>query len=326
MGSRPGAAAHRLSSAFRGGFASEWAACALQQSAACNVIRLQVGEARLTAQVPKMVQAYDVVPIRYTLTTKAGSRRAAVVATAFEDAAKAKGRKLYDLGVPGNMDVKVEYLGSVSGDIQRDKYVPLTADPKTPVSPYPIFTQDPLVRTGDIRSADLVWYKWKLTNTGDTILDPEASAPASANPRWSGSTPQAGRKWKATPINIYVRFLNYLYPGESVELWTMFYAPKLGLGHFYGLQPGNYRLDFNVDVRLHRVWHWAVNIWGGTAIARLGVPLTCTEKEARSRCRKNLSAPTKAARPCRDTSRPMRSLCPPSMSSPPRRKTRRRMA
>ncbi len=246
--------------------------------AACNVIRLQVAEARLTAQVPKMVQAYDVVPIRYTLTTKAGSRRAAVVATAFEDAAKAKGRKLYDLGVPGNMDVKAEYLGSVSGDIQRDKYVPLTADPKTPVSPYPIFTQDPLVRTGDIRSADLVWYKWKLTNTGDTIFDPEGLSACFGEPSLVRLDAAGREEWKATPINIYVRFLNYLYPGESVELWTMFYAPKLGLGHFYGLQPGNYRLDFNVDVRLHRVWHWAVNIWGGTAIARLSVPLTCTEK------------------------------------------------
>lgn len=246
-------------------------------NAPCSVVRLQTGNARLTAKVPKMVQAYDVVPIHYTLTTKPGNRRTAVVATTFEDAAKSKGRKLYDLNVPGNMDVKVEYLGSVSGDLKRDTYIPLTADPKTPVSPYPNYSRDPLVRTSDIRSADLVWYKWRLTNTGDTILDPEGLSACFCEPVLSKLDAAGKEEWRATAINIYVRFLNYLYPGESVELWTMFYAPEFGIGHFYGLQPGNYRLDFNVMVRLHRVWHWAVNIWGGTPIARLSVPITCTE-------------------------------------------------
>lgn len=248
------------------------------KAAACNVVRLQVGDARLTAQVPKMVGAYDAVPIRYTLSTKAGTRRTAVSVTAFEDAARAKGKKLYDLNVPGNMDVKVDYLGSVSGDLARDTYIPLTADPNGPISPYPNFRHDPLVRTGDIRAAELVWFKWRLTNTGDTILDPEGLSACFGTPALFKVDAEGKEEWRANAINQYVRFLTYLYPGESVELWTMFYAPKLGLGRFYGVQPGNYRLDFSVDVRLHRVWHWAVNIWGGTPIARLSVPFTCTEK------------------------------------------------
>lgn len=245
---------------------------------ACTTVKLQVDGMRLAAQVPKMAQAYDVIPIYYTLTTKAGSRRVAVEATAFEDAAKTRGRKLYDLSIPGDLNVKVEYLGSVAGDIHTDQYVPLTGDPKAPVSPFPIFSQDPLVRSGEIRRADIVWYKWKITNTGDTILDPEGFGACFGEPWLIKLDDKGGEEWKANCINLYVRFLNYIYPGESTELWTVFYVPKNLPDSVYGIRPGNYRLDFKVDVRLHQRWDWGTNIWGGTEIARVSVPLKVTEK------------------------------------------------
>lgn len=253
---------------------------AYYKNASSQTVRLQVGDSKLVAQVPRMVRAYDVVPIPYTLTTKGGGvRQTAVVATAFEDTSKTKGRQLYDLNVPGNMDVKIDYLGSVSSNILKDKYIPLTPDAKSPISPFPIYTRDPLVRSGEVRAADLVWYKWKITNTGDTILDPEGFSACFGQPQLTKLDNAGKDEWTANAVNIYVRFLNYLYPGESTEVWTLFYAPKhKEISRFQGLEGGDYRLDFSVAARLYRTYHWGVNIWGGTEIARLSVLLKATEK------------------------------------------------
>ena len=30
-----------------------------------------------------------------------------------------------------------------------------------------------MVRSSNVREADLVWFKFRITNTGDTVLDPE---------------------------------------------------------------------------------------------------------------------------------------------------------
>jgi len=249
------------------------------ENAACTAVKLQVGGAEIVAQVPKMARAYDIVPITYTLTTSPGGRRVAVEATAFADSAKADNKNLYDLAIPGKMDVKIEYLGSVTGEIHADQYVPLTPDPKTPASPY-IFSHDPLVRSGEIRAGPLVWFKWKLTNSGDTILDPEGFGAAFGEP-WLTRLADDGREeWKARPINLFVRFLNYLYPGESAEIWTLFSIPQNPPDAAFGLTPGNYRLDFKLLARLNHVWEWSTNIWGGTEVARLSVPLRVSENGA----------------------------------------------
>jgi hypothetical protein len=54
---------------------------------------------------------------------------------AFEDPSKAGDKALYDLAIPGDMGVKIEYLGSVSADLDDENYIPLTADPENPDQP-----------------------------------------------------------------------------------------------------------------------------------------------------------------------------------------------
>ena len=59
------------------------------------------------------------VPITYQLTFEDGEGAfpVAVEATAFEDESRRKGRDLYDLCLPGKIDLEVEYLGSITAHL-----------------------------------------------------------------------------------------------------------------------------------------------------------------------------------------------------------------
>lgn len=242
----------------------------------------KIGDCVLEYSVPKTARAYDVVPVRYRLKRPSDARRCAVEAVAFEDAKKAAGKPLYDLAIPGNMDVKVEYLGSVSADFDQESYIPLTPDPKAPVSPFPPYKRDSMVRSSTVRQAQVVWFKFRITNTGDTILDPEGFGAAFTEPRLAKLDKDGKEEWSAGTVNQYERFLTYLYPGDSVEIWANFYTPKLGGQWCRGLTEGDYRLDLRMLYRYHREYHWGINIWTGAEFARLTVPLKVAKAAART--------------------------------------------
>lgn len=228
----------------------------------------------LTVEVPRAARAYDVVPVRYRLQQPAADRRCAVEAVAFEDARKADGRPLYDMAIPGDLGVRIEYLGSICADNIPGRYVPLTPDPKTPVSPYPHFRRDPMVRSGTIRQAQLVWFKFRVTNTGDTILDPEGFGASFASPVLHRLQADGSDEWIAQPINLFERHLGYLYPGQSWDCWVHFWCPKFGTEYNHGLKEGNYRVEFPMLYRYHREYSWGVNIWAGAPWCRLEMPIT----------------------------------------------------
>lgn len=234
---------------------------------------IKLGDYTLDYAVPKTAGAYDMVPINYKLIQPAGARRAAMEAVAFEDPAKAGDKPLYDLTIPGDLGVKLDYLGSVCADFDEGSYIPLTADGKAPISPFPPLKRDEMVRAATIRPAKAVWFKFRITNTGDTILDPEGFGAAFAEPILRKLDADGKEEWSAQPVNDRERFLNYLYPGDSVELWTNFFCPRLG-DHNRGLKEGNYRVEFRMLYRYHREWNYWVNIWNGAEFARLEVPIT----------------------------------------------------
>ena len=126
---------------------------------------------------------------------------------------------MYDLAIPGDLRVNIEYLGSVSADYDMAHYIFLTPDPKTPVSPFPALKRDPPVLSSTVRTADAVWFKFRITNTGDTILGPEGFASTCAWPQITCLDLSGKPKWTAGTENVYERQLNYIYPGESVEQW-----------------------------------------------------------------------------------------------------------
>ncbi|MHB1000407.1 MAG: beta-galactosidase [Armatimonadota bacterium] len=238
---------------------------------------VSIGEYKLDFSVPKKVRAYDVIPVRYTLNQPAGAREVAIEAVAFEDTKKAGKKPLYDMTIPGDLQVKIDFLGSVSADYLNDKYIPLTADPKSPTSPFPPIKRDPMVRSSTIREALAVWFKFRITNTGDTILDPDGFGASFVSPVITRIGKDGKPEWTAQPVNLYVRQLNYIYPGESVELWTGFWCPRLG-SHNWGLTEGDYIVAFPMMYRYHREFNWWVNIWGGAEFARFEMPIKVTKE------------------------------------------------
>ena len=239
--------------------------------------KLKLEENVLSVKTPRRARAYDVIPIHISLEQAAGNGRVAVEAVAFEDHQKAGDKPLYDLSIPGNMNIKIEYLGSICADYQQDKYIPLTPDPNTPISPFPPYIRDEFVCSSTIRPSDVVWFKFKITNTGDTIFDPEGFAGSFAEPYLYKFDPNGREIWKAKPVNLFVRQLNYIYPGESVEQWVNFQCPEGSTGGL-GLAEGNYRVDYRMVCRFYDKYDWEANIWSGTEFARLEVPITVKAK------------------------------------------------
>lgn len=242
--------------------------------------RLSLGECTLRYSIPRSARAYDVIPIHYTLDRPGGNRRAAVEAVAFEEPERAGDKPLYDLAVPGNLQVKIDYLGSVSADFNDEAYVPLTTDPRTPISPFPPYKRDDMVRSGTIRSAQAVWFKFRLTNVGDTVLDPDGFGASFAQPLVYAVDETGKETQVAGTINNFERHLNYLYPGESVEHWINFYnAPG---GWVRGMKPGDYKIHFRMLFRYYKEFNWGINIWHGAEFARLEVPIKVREKAAQT--------------------------------------------
>ena len=251
----------------------------LYDKAPVNIRTIRLGDYTLDVSTPKKARAYDTIPIRYTLTQPEGARRAAVEAVGFEDEKKAKGKMLYDLAIPGNMGVKIEYLGSVCADFNNGAYIPLTADPKTPISPFPPYKCDPFVKSSTIRAAEGIWFKYRITNTGDTILDPEGFGGSFTCP-WIKKIGKDGKEeWNAQSENLYYRQLDYIYPGESVDQWVHYFCPVLG-DHNRGLTEGEYRIGLTLLYKYHREFNWGINIWHGKDYAFIEVPIKVTKTGA----------------------------------------------
>ncbi len=220
---------------------------------------LKIGKYRAEYSVPSRVRAYDMVPVEYTLTLPAGERRAAFEAVAFEDPKRTGKKATYDMAVPGNMRVKLEYLGSVSGDYTPGTYPYMQKDPKAalPVTAAPI-RRDPLVRSGVFRAADCVWFKFRLTNTGNTILDPEGFGAGLFMP-WIMQVDDEGKDmWKerCRPINLMERHLDYIYPGESFEFWTQFDCSTPFGWPGRQLREGNYVITMDYGYRINKTYDY----------------------------------------------------------------------
>ncbi len=234
--------------------------------------QVRLGDYTLSYELPRKARAYDVIPIRYRLTQPAGARLAAVEAVAFEDPAKAGNQALYDLAIPGKMAMDIEYLGSVSAEYTPETYISMTPDAKAPVSPYPPFKREDLLLSSTIKPAPLIWLKVRLTNTGDTILDPEGFGASFLAPILRKLDAEGKEEWYAQPINLFERQLEYLYPGDSVEEWVHFWCPQFGGEFNHGLKEGDYKLEFRMVYRYNRDYNWGINIWGGAEYALLSMP------------------------------------------------------
>ena len=255
--------------------------------AATQSCKLSTAGFTLRAWVPQTAKAYDVVPIAYELTWEPavgetpGRFPVAVEATAFEDEQRRAGRDLFDLALPGELDLNVEYLGSVTAKLRPQGRHNLTADFSDAPGVYPPFERRPLQRSGVVEAGDLVWFRFRYSNTGNTILDAEGLGGWQFYPELCRKDRAGAWAVVGHPYNLYYRDLEYLYPGESREIWMHFQThPPNETPQNFGLVPGEYLIRVKAVYRNYKRCDTFLNIWEGPTMFVWEMPIA-VEREPR---------------------------------------------
>ncbi len=208
----------------------------------------------LTYSVPTDVTAYDMIPVTYSVTGASNASTPVYVeATTFED----QDGSYYDLCLPGKISLSFDYQGYVSAtnNTKNRPYLSNRLTNDTQGTQYPQYDVDSLVKSDTVPSGQPVWFKFKITNTGNTILDGDGNGTFCFEPvlkNASGTTVM-------TVANLYYRLTEDLYPGESVELYIYF-----GSSSGMSLTAGEYSISINCLVRNEQSKDdWGTKIWGG---------------------------------------------------------------
>jgi len=238
--------------------------------------QLSLGACRVDLQVPERASAYDVVPIPYTLTWKQGSQfPVGVEATAFEDARRRKEKDLYDPSLPHHIDIDAAYLGSVTANVVPGEKQNITADFSDTPKTYPGFTCEPMIRSGSVEEGDLVWFKFHLTNIGDTILSSEGFGGSLLYPELLRKDDNGNYQHYAFSYNMYYRNLKDWYPGESWDPWIIFRVQAKGQPYeYYHLPEGEYKIRLRLTSRLYRSSAPYVDVWDGPVVYTYDQPIT----------------------------------------------------
>ncbi len=257
------------------------------QNVSTNRRTVTLGPFEARFAIPEKAAAYDVVPILYELSWRADNGNPpakfpiAIEAVAFEDESRRKERDLFDLALPGRIDLDVEYLGSITAHLRPNGRHNIKPDMSDQPGRYPPFDRKPFVRSGAVEAGDLVWFKFRYTNTGNTILDPEGLGGCQFYPELLRKGAEGRFKRVGHPYNLYVRDLEYLYPGESHEAWFHFTtAAGEETPQNFGLVPGEYLLRLRLVYRRYTTPAPFINIWDGPPAVIWEMPFR-VEKEAR---------------------------------------------
>ena len=208
----------------------------------------------LNYSLPTDVTAYDLIPITYTLSNASGASTPLYVeATTFED----KTGSYYDLCLPGNVKLAFEYKGYVSAENDTSNRPFLSSNFTKDVqgTQYPQYTASDLVASDTVPSGKPLWFKFKITNTGNTILDGDGNGTFCFKPTLYNVTSQKTTEY----ANRHYRLTEDLYPGESIELY-MYFGSSSGMA----LSAGNYNINVECLVRNEQSNpDWGSKIWDG---------------------------------------------------------------
>lgn len=261
------------------------------QSVPRNSQEIRLANCCLRVEVPRNAAAYDVIPIPYELSWEGGAPAfpLAVEVTAFEDESRRKGRDCHDLNLPGRIDLDVEYLGSITAHLRPNGRHNLKADMSDQPGTYPPFDRRPFVRSGVVEAGDLVWFKLRYTNAGNTILDPEGFGGCLFYPQLLQKQEDGQYAAVGQAYNLYYRDLEYLYPGESHEIWLHLTsnmpgyiegAGKSGTPQGFGIAAGEYKLQLRLFARCYKTSDDFLNIWEGPEMFTWEMPFS-VETQAR---------------------------------------------
>ena len=257
-----------------------------------ETVTLQQGDFVLEAKVPSQIKAYDIVPVSYKLWWPKEASPAfpvSVAAVAFEEEHRRKGRDLFDLALPGDIDLDVEFLGSITAHTIPDAKHQLKSDFSDTPKEYPGFYRKPMVSSSVIEAGDLVWFRFRVTNTGNTILDANGFGACQYYPILLRKDEKGDFVQAGTLYNLYYRDVEDFYPRESREIW--FHMPCSNPGYSerfepsktpqgFGIGPGEYRFQLRLAFRDYRHQQSAVNYWDGPIVFNWEMPFT-VENEAR---------------------------------------------
>ena len=212
--------------------------------------------------VPKKITAYDAVPVEYRVTASGESETPVYIsASAFEDSDRAGGRAYYELALPGTVDVTWEYLGYVAGTDNFSNRAKVTADPSTDEQgkKYPHYSVTDVIRSGNVKSDSLLWWKFRYTNTGNTILDGDGNGTFCFHGQLFRKNAETGEWTLVKPMeNLFNRIIDEVYPGESGEMYFIF-------DNAFNLPAGEYKIVINGVVRneTNNPENYEKNIWSG---------------------------------------------------------------
>ena len=232
----------------------------------------------LTYSVPKNVTAYDAVPVEYTVTSSEENKAPVYInTTAFEDKERENGNFYYDLTLPGKVDVTWEYLGYVRGHDDYTNRAKNTSDPASDKQgkQYPQYDASELIYSGSVKSDSLLWWKFRFTNTGDTILDGDGNGTFC----FEGVLYRKNRETKQWDKvkgmeNLFNRIIDEVYPGESGEMYFIF-------DNAFNLPAGEYKIVINGLVRNETTnpENYEKNIWGGETYTASEFAFDITEND-----------------------------------------------
>ena len=243
----------------------------------------------LNYSLPTDITAYDLIPITYTMTNGSnGTAPLHVEATTFED----KNGSYYDLCLPGNIKLAFEYQGYVSAEnnTAARPYLSSTFTKDVQATQYPQYTAGNLVSSDTVPSGKPLWFKFKVTNTGNTILDGDGNGTFCFAPSFYNET----EKKDIDYANDYCRLTEDLYPGESTEMYLYF-----GNNNGMALSAGEYTIKVSCLVRNEQSSpEWENKIWGGflygTATKAITVSNTPTNtNKSAAKYSVNRSSPTR---------------------------------
>jgi hypothetical protein len=187
-----------------------------------------------------------------------------------------QGQNLFDLALPGKLDLNVEYLGSITAHMKPGARQNIKPDLTDHPGKYPAFARQPMVRSGIVESGDIIWFKFRVKNTGDTILDAEGFGGWGLYPELSKKDASGEYKFHSGHYNMYLRDRKYLYPGESHDIWINFMAENSV--ESYHIEPGDYLVKFRTYYRYYKECNDWLNMWDGAWMYIAEMPVMIKDK------------------------------------------------
>lgn len=205
----------------------------------------------LNYSMPTDFTAYDMIPINYSFSSLKGSETVHFEATAAEEKERKTSEDLYDVILPNNVKLDFEFLGytTATNNPENRAYNSLDFSSDVKGKQYPQYDTQDLVYSSTLPRADHTWFRFKFTNTGDTILDSDGNGTFCFEPVLERKTNSGEYKTYLIPPNIYYRITDALYPGESSTVDFIFTWDRDGGGGVSPFPGGEYRIKILSEVR-----------------------------------------------------------------------------